>query len=307
MIEIDSILKVRKIISHKTCADGTAAAMICHAAISPLILGVEINFMFYKTKEHDEIPAEPGLMFIDFTPPYSRWEEFKACGTIIIDHHKTTAPYINGENVVFDPTKSGALLCYENVMAPLVAKYNHVNPELLCKWREFAEYISIYDTWQKTSPSWDDANDMTQGVLTFGDKLCLETPTPDFDLIKKIGNRVRHKVQSKAKHIGDGALYQEFNGIKVAFYNNSEKITSEIGEYLRDKCTFSVGYSIIREDGKNRMLLSFRSNDDFDVSKIALAMGGGGHKGAAGTSLNFGDKIPSLEVLFQTIALVLKS
>lgn len=304
-----NFLNVKRILSHKTCADGTFSAMVCNAAIRPLNPNLEIDFMFHKSDEHVNLVAEPGLMFIDFTPPYPRWDEFKKCGTIIIDHHATTEPYIGDENLVYESGVSGALLCYKHVMLPLAKEWGHITDEQLRKWEEYATLISIYDTWNKSHPDWGRANDVTQGVLNFGSVLCLDlsiSGNPPFELMESIGRSVRQKINTKARYVGDGSIFRNCCGVSIAYYNNTEKITSEVGEYLGNTCDFSVGYTITSESGINKILISFRSRSGFDVSVLASKLGGGGHKGAAGANISYGSSIPNLENFFQTIELLVQ-
>ena len=49
--------------------------------------------------------------------------------------------------------------------------------------------------------------------------------------------------------------------------------------------TKGVKVGIFFREDKSEIKVSLRSNVDFDVSKIAISMGGGGHKRAAGINI----------------------
>ena len=62
--------------------------------------------------------------------------------------------------------------------------------------------------------------------------------------------------------------------------------TEDVADYM--KRIKGVKISIfLREDSKRETKVSFRSNNEFDVSKIAASLGGGGHKRAAGANIKF--------------------
>src|SRR5579884_2404419 len=74
----------------------------------------------------------------------------------------------------------------------------------------------------------------------------------------------------------------EKNGLYIT---DSER--SNIPNFLKSVIGWDLGISFIeKEPGKIK--LSFRTRDDqkYDLSKIAMALGGGGHKGAAGASID---------------------
>lgn len=78
--------------------------------------------------------------------------------------------------------------------------------------------------------------------------------------------------------------YVTLNDMKK--YNATGEDTEDIADYMIRTKGIEVGI-FFRED-KNETKVSLRSNTDFDVSKIAVSLGGGGHKRAAGINL----KIP---------------
>ena len=115
--------KVTKIFSHASCYDGTAAAMICARTYAAIGLDPDIKFIQYDDEEHEKMEAGPGQMFVDITPPRSRWEEWKGHAPIVLDHHESSKVATDGLKGVFgrnDELMCGAALAYEHVMKPRI-------------------------------------------------------------------------------------------------------------------------------------------------------------------------------------------
>jgi len=82
MIPIEAIKQVKRIITHRDCADGTAAAMIAADAIP----GAEVVAVAYGP-ERDALEPGPADLFVDMTPPPAKVDVFVAAGAIVLDHH----------------------------------------------------------------------------------------------------------------------------------------------------------------------------------------------------------------------------
>lgn len=316
-ISIDDLKKVRKLVSHYNCADGTVSAMVCKTAFQLLGTDVEITFDTYNSPTHDKLVPESGIIYVDFTPPYAQWEEFRNNGTIVIDHHASARKHIQGDKVIFgDGTESGAYLCFKHILVPVV---NHLRSQespddikdniILTEWDYFCRHISLYDTWQKGKVNddvWEEACNLTQGVIFCGEKALLEDATAhkrvDIDLLRMIGKRWNKRAVNKARHVADNADFRQMGSYKVALYNNTEKITTEIGDILGDHSDFSVGYSTFVQEGTHRLLLSFRTRGTFDTTVLSKHFGGGGHAGASGCLINtYSHMAPDLEYWFRAV------
>lgn len=308
-ISVEKLLGVKKIISHGNCADGIVAAMICACAYNYIESPLNIEFMSYNTDEHNSLNHEPGMMFVDFTPRYDKWNDFRDVGTIIIDHHETPKKFISGDNVLFaDKKESGALLCYNNVLVPLT--HGIINNSVLENYSKLANLISIYDTWQEDHIDWDEAQYVTHGVLTLGTSYCLDIAYGreplNLGIIRTVGKRVLKKALNKAELVGKNSMFRKVGPYTIAYYNNTEKLSSEIGNYLGDKCDFSVGYGISREDNQNKIITSFRSRNGYDTSKITSMLGGGGHRAASGASFFFDQSLPDIKFMIEKIEFLVK-
>jgi len=80
----------------------------------------------------------------------------------------------------------------------------------------------------------------------------------------------------------------ELQGVKGLAVNTSGMFSSDVGHLLAKKSgTFGMTY--FYHGKKQQFECGLRSVDDFDVSKLAVHFGGGGHKNAAGFTLTKAD------------------
>jgi oligoribonuclease NrnB/cAMP/cGMP phosphodiesterase (DHH superfamily) len=192
---------------------------------------------------------------------------------VVLDHHKTAQVDLESMashpnlQISFDLTRSGASIAWEYFnRAPL--------PDLL-------KFIQDRDLWLFGYPE-------SKPVHEF---LCSFSYSPELwdyfvnampiSYMVEQGNvlmRAREKIVSNLCY---NAFESELDGHKVMAVN-SPLYQSEIGHKLLDDCP-DVAFVVIYSDpDKKRTVFSMRSKGDFDVSVIAKAHGGGGHKNAAG-------------------------
>lgn len=100
-------------------------------------------------------------------------------------------------------------------------------------------------------------------------------------MTKEFCDHCRKEIPDKLRFVDSGTHRPE-EGLYCAPCANATVFFSEVGERLLEmhpQAPFSA-YYMDRNDGKRQWGL--RSRPDFDCSVIAKAMGGGGHKCAAG-------------------------
>ena len=136
-------------------------------------------------------------------------------------------------------------------------------------------------------------------------KKVLETYDRDFELWSKIA-KDWDKPASRKRYIEEGKAllrYRErlvksalkdagevrFLGHKALAVNYGLTLNSEIGDAMRKK-GYSLG--IIWQQKGDKLIVSMRSTNKVDVSKIATRFGGGGHKKAAAFRLPAKEKFP---------------
>ena len=293
MIDKNKLLQVSEIISHASCPDGTGAAMICTAAY--VMGGMKpppVSFVKYDTHSHDDLEARPLQMFVDITPPKKRWEEWRGLSPIILDHHGTVEHIVHSLDGVYGNTDySGAMLAFENVMAPLAEGV--MSDEQFSSWKRFAHLCMIRDTWKSASPDWEEACALAHALLLYGHKWAISAATIGvlpMEELRHIGSKLYDKIIRQAKGIIRNStkktlVTHDNKEITIVFFNLGAGMTiSDIAHEIMDKmpCDAVMGFFFTEEDGEFQCVISARSNKKISVSSLAESFGGGGHSQAAG-------------------------
>lgn len=309
MIHVERLKRVRKVFSHSSCGDGTASAMICVRALRALGVDPEVRFFHYNTREFEDLPAEPGHLFVDITPPLGRWEEWRERDPIVLDHHDTAEEATLGLGGTYGyPEESGATLAFKNVMEPV--HHHIVRTELkpptgrtvsdsgLDVWRRFADLCRVRDTWRDELPEFEEASGIAHALAFFGSKELVEAAREDrvdFDQIWEVGGGLYRKILRKAELYARTAyryrVSRDGRTYEIGVFNCSEKAISETAHILLgDGCDVAAGYFMLLEDGSPRIEVSLRSPKagGIPVNKVAERLGGGGHPPSAGFRLKDG-------------------
>ena len=115
-----------------------------------------------------------------------------------------------------------------------------------------------------------------------------------FDDACKRGSYILAYSKTVVKKMADKATRRTWNGKQVCIVNASHWM-SEIGSKLSPDCDFVVIWYFDHTRQEHRVSLrSFHEN--VDVSEIAKSFGGGGHKSAAGFTL---DKDKQIDKIFK--------
>lgn len=270
---------IQTIVTHDSCADGLASALILRAAIPR----AEVLFVQHGTRDLAELRATPGLLFCDITPPAARVREFVDAGAVVLDHHATARDVVAafGEHGVFadektEPGVSGALLAYREVWAA-----NRVAAPSL---EDFARLAGIRDTWQRSDPRWGEACAQQAALLFWPRATWLAAPSYDWESLAAIGpTLIAKRDESVAWAIKRAAQFEVGGRRGVIFEGLS--LTSDAAEALHGDVDLVVGFGFDVEDGREKVIYSLRSHTDFDCAAFAKARGGGGHRQAAGFSV----------------------
>ena len=288
-------LKKPVIIYHDNCADGFGAAWAAYKKFGAD--GAEYLPMNYNDTRvsvvHDELtfPIDVtgrDIYILDFSFPQQVMcalnDVCRLSGTTMFvrDHHKTHFEQLgldptklhadNGDNydLILDPNKSGCVLTWElfhpGVELPNLLKY--IEDRDLWRW----QYTSTRDlaTGLRSKPfsfEWFDfANDNLGSVMNKGTAMNELFDQQLADITKK--------------HIP--TLIEDQLGRSV---NCTPQFASEAGHILaKESGTFGMTWMI---NSKGMANVSLRSIGDYDVSAIAKAFGGGGHRNAAGFEVAF--------------------
>jgi oligoribonuclease NrnB/cAMP/cGMP phosphodiesterase (DHH superfamily) len=265
-------LKQILVIYHADCLDGFGAAWCAFKTFGSAARYVAARFgePFPKHSEDCEI------YILDFCyPPQTLLKAAKTAKKIIvIDHHITVQQQF--ENVVmpeniclnFDLNHSGCVLAWHYFYAskdvPMILK--HIEDRDL--WN-----FELAGTKEITSALYE------QLPITF----------KSFEKLKlshlfSVGKIQVAQFSKMINRLANNAHPVELLGFKGLAVNAPSFFASELGNLLAEKSgTFGMTYHF---DGrKKQWIFGLRSIGNFDVGKIAVEFGGGGHVNAAGFSL----------------------
>lgn len=279
--------RITKLVTHDSCADGLASAMIVREALPE----IEVVFAQHGTPSLEQLPATPGLLFCDIVPPRARAAEFVAAGAIVLDHHKHARDVVElfGERGVFadelaEPGVSGALLAYRHVWVPaLLAASREVE--------DFAQLAGVRDTWQTASPLWELANDLHAALMGLprtwwlqreGIGLAMSPNTLELGRLwrAKRAETVAELCDRGTVHLVDRA------GRRWAAFPDSSRHVSDVAEALRQRgVAVTCGWFQTVRDGALQTVVSLRSDGSLDVGALCTELGGGVHSRAAGCTL----------------------
>jgi len=302
-MKLEHLKTIKKIISHENCPDGKASALLCNEVLPQ----AEIEFVQYQTPRHKAIEPEPGVLFVDFTPwaerelttaenknpPLSeagkaRIQAWVDAGAVVLDHHKGAADVVAmfGERGVFADEKerpgvSGAVLAYEEVFLPLLAKRKiskEGKAKLTDKAVQLASLAGIRDTWQQKSPDWTSACQQAAALVFWPWERLLAAGVRDLERLLEIGPVILERDRVRDEKTINESYSFEFEGKKVICFEGTH--TSDIAD--RVEADLVIGWHYLRESDGLKMVFSCRSRGDFSALDFAKAYGGGGHFHAAG-------------------------
>lgn len=297
--------RVTKLVTHDSCADGLASAMIVRDALPH----VEVVFAQHGAPSLEGLVPSSGLLFCDIAPPRERAQAFVDAGAIVLDHHKHARDVVElfGERGVFAdeaarPGVSGAVLAYEHV-------WNTHTPrgyggELDVRW--FAHLVGIRDTWQVKSPSWDIACDLHEALMSMPRELWLAPcgigRALSGDSLELGRIRRRQRVGTVARICEGGTLsLVDPAGRRWAAFPDGGRLTSDVAEAMRARgAAVTCGWFQHVADGQVVTELSLRSDGTLDVGALCKSLGGGGHSRAAGCRIAGDDAVAAVRQVMET-------
>jgi uncharacterized protein len=255
------------VIVHGACYDGHGAAWVAKQAIPKATIHYGIH--------GNPIPHVPNgcrCYMIDISYPRPQMEELASRVSLkVLDHHKTAQAALEGfPDTVFDMSKSGAMLAWEEFFpgqpAPLLIQY--VQDQDLWTWKlpESDAICAYLRSYPRDLAAWTYLNQSL--VLGFRD-----AAAQGFAILRSD----RQRVEEMCEQVRWGYIGSHY--VPIA---NATVQFSAVGNALCEKFPEApfAAYWFMRGDGMQQWGL--RSMGDFDVSEIAKAYGGGGHKNAAG-------------------------
>ncbi len=220
------------------------------------------------------------MYLVDFSYPRNELLAMSQIAQVkVLDHHKTAKEALLGLGfALFDMKKSGAQLAWN-------FWHDSPTPELI-------NYVGDRDLWLKQLPYTEEIH---RGLQTFPqDFLVWDTLAnlPNYvEFMRRIGSPIYQEHVKSVEELISTATWKELQGYKILCTNTSNY--SLVSDALNLICQrnpetpFAANY---RADKEGRIKFELRSVGEFDVSKIASALGGGGHQNAAGCAVDPNDE-----------------
>lgn len=273
------------VIYHGGCPDGFAAAYALTSHFRNTGCSCDLVAGVHGQPPPDVTGRQVYIADFSYRRPVLKELCRRAASVLVIDHHISAAKDLQGlelehDNlrVIFDMQKSGAVLAWELFHAtPPPRLFLHIQDRDL--WRfELEGTNDIY------------AALMSRPLdFTLWDELC--TGPDSLEPLLREGraiNRYRRRMIELHK---EKAVTATIAGFQVPVVNCYEDIMSDLVGELAEGHPFAAGY---QDQGALRKW-SLRSREGgMDVSKIASAFGGGGHRNAAGFSTVLPDGLLSV-------------
>lgn len=274
-------------IYHGHWDDGFAAAWCVRDALGAD--NVEFHLGIYQQDPPDVAGRHVILVDFSYKAPVLDIMRNKALSLLILDHHKTAAEDLNGwplapnwqiwrnllggvrrpclAGVRFDMDRSGAGIAWDYFTE------GSSRPSVI-------NYIEDRDLWRKKLAGGDEFTIALRSYpqdFSLWDDLVGDGHEP---LIAE-GRSIQRYYRLRVDELKRSAYVAQLRGHRIWIANAPYFAASEVAGELaqREMTAFGACYF---EVSAGRFQYSLRSRDSFDVSEIAKAYGGGGHKAAAG-------------------------
>ena len=271
--------KLKKLcIYHGNCLDGYGAAWAVRNA-----LGESVEF--YKGVHQQPPPDVNGrdVFLVDFSYKKKVLEDMlkTAASVTILDHHVSAEEDLSELLKVgkikglFDMNKSGAMLVWQwfnpDQPPPVLIKYIQDRDLWLFKLDGSREINAALSSYPFDFKVWDKLMASNKGELK---------------ALKRDGEAIERKLQKDIKGlVASGVRRMVIAGYDVPVLNVSSAYVSDAGHIMSEGEAFAACYWD-HPDGRSFSLRS--AENGIDVAEVAKVYGGGGHKKAAGFTVQIG-------------------
>lgn len=281
------LVKKAVVIYHKDCMDGFGSAWAFHVGRSKDYEEVEYIPMGYEDDPLTKVLPylDVDLYILDFSFSRNRITTLSelANSVVILDHHKTAQEALTDWDdqpknceIFFDMSRSGCMMTWNY--------FYMTNPPALIR------YINDRDLWLFDLPYSKDISAViaiTPKELPAYSILASELEN-EFIRVRDIGSHLLYQHQDICEQIVRDARpiridtgKELCNGLAC---NCTPQFSSEVGNILAKKSgSFGATY---HSNSRGEVKWSLRSIGDYDVSAIAKAFMGGGHRNAAGFTVH---------------------
>ncbi len=294
-MNIDELRQIRTIVTHRypdrICPDGVASAIILNDVFDE---ATTTHFVAHGSPEYRGMPATPGMLFVDIVPPEDRLQEFIDAGAFVLDHHEKQRDLVTafGTRGVYsdEPGVSGAMLAFREAWLGALK-----DPESVAASRahDFARLAGIRDTWQTASPDWVSASAQAEALSFYPWSYFARLRAPfaasfsDLNKMLQTGRVLLDRRDERTlRLIEQGSGRTVTHGVHVMIIPSIE--TSDVAEALGNAVEHApdIVCGFAYQGGETIGLqLSMRSRMGYDVGALCKALGGGGHRAAAGVTI----------------------
>lgn len=272
---------------HSPCPDGTASAIILKDALPR----ATILFVSHG-RALEQLPTRPGMLFCDIAPTGhpDTIKGYIDAGAIVIDHHDKQKDIVErfGDRGVYasGPCISGAMLAFSHVWSVLKAD---ASPPERQACHDFALLASIRDSWQREHPLWTKACEQAEALRFWPFELFPVAPFFGNEDVLEDQMRLGPVLWKRRNEIAEKRAAEVFTwttdkGTRVAILGSTE--ISDVADLVDADVLVGFRYFTTPENTR-KMILSFRrARSDYDVGAIAVSIGGGGHREAAGATMD---------------------
>lgn len=283
------------VLYHADCNDGIGAALAAYNRLRDAATYIPIQYGHRPPKLNLE-GADVYILDFCYDKDIVLDMRSKAKRVTVIDHHDTNQKKVEGlDDVIFDMTKSGAVLAWEffnpDAYIPLLLK--HIQDRDLWKF-EYSEsrFTAAYLKFNRLRFK-SDLEHIKHLAFVFlsekGDQH-LEEHT------HAIGRPIHGYLDYKAKDIADKQKFKKvyFEDYQFAFYNQIDDISETAAAiYNAHDVDGTLSY-FIKHD---KVIFSLRSKK-INVREIAEKWTGGGHDKASGFTLPLGEGLELIKDLY---------
>lgn len=275
------------VIYHANCRDGFTAAWVCAEALGD----VELHPAHYGDAPPENTDGRT-IYIVDFSYKEDVLLELcaNAAAVVVLDHHKSAEEELR--NLVGYTEDYGLLVEFDMERSGAGMAWDHFHPDADDNRPAIVDYVQDRDLWRFELAESRSVNAyIALSEMTLEQWVTIDYEIEfEFERVFAIGGAVRLRETLLVKQICQNVRPLMIDGFEVPSVNSSV-LQSETGNVLcmAPEAPFSaVWYQL--QDG--RFAFSLRSLDSKeDVSVIAKRYGGGGHRNAAGFTVNSFDDI----------------
>jgi len=255
------------VLYHANCADGFCAAWAARQAMPD----AECVPVQYGQPPPDVRGRRVYVVDFSYRRPVLEQMAQAAASLVVLDHHKTAQADLAGlPYCTFDMDKSGGRLAWEHFHPGKPAPWLVAYTEDRDLWRWQLAHSRAVSAWL-ASASWS--------FGAWSEYAAIPAGSDEWRVLVQEGNAILRYQAQQVEAACANAREIELAGHKILAVN-STVLFSEVAGKLAEGRPFGAAW-FVRADGKRQW--SLRSRDGgVDVSEVAKARGGGGHRNAAG-------------------------